>query len=98
MELKLEGIIKAIESFKELERNWNGYDAEPIPEAVINKALELAKQLQPTPEFVAPTARRSIQFEWEVDGLYTEVEVFNDKIEIFSIAKHDDKDVYIGNN
>jgi hypothetical protein len=37
---------------------------------------------------VFPTGRNSIQFEWEVDNLYLEMEVFEDKIKIFNQSEY----------
>lgn len=79
-------IIDKINSFREFKDNWNGYGAEPLSNIVIDRALDLAKQLNPTPE-VFPTGRNSIQFEWESDILYLELEVFEDRIDIFNEIK-----------
>lgn len=93
--LKLAEIIGKIEYIKSLKNNWNGYGTKPISESIINKALKLIKELKPIPE-VFPTGRDSIQFEWEKDELYLEMEIFEDKIEIFSLSEPHEKDITIG--
>jgi hypothetical protein len=79
----LKEAIKTIESFRELKHDWNGNNAEPLSEKVINKALNLAKELKPIP-LVFPTANNSIQFEWEDNILYLEMEIFEDCIKIYN--------------
>ena len=93
--MELTEAINKLESFKELKKDWNGYNAEPFSEKLINKALELLKQTTPIPE-VFPTANNSIQFEWEKTGLYLEIEIFENKVEIFAQSKYEEKLVTIG--
>ena len=64
-------------------KNWNGYDANPIPESVFNRARDVLLRLINQP-FIAPTANNSIQLEYHNDdGAYLEFEVFNDKVKMF---------------
>lgn len=96
----LEESIKRIEHYREFNKpNWNGYDAEPISEKVILKALDLVKQMYPVPD-VTPTGRNSIQFEWEVEELhlYVEMEIYEDKIELFSQANYGEINASIGDD
>lgn len=75
--------INTIESFRGLEKGWNGYDAETIPDSLIDRAIEFSKLFSCAYE-VFPTNRGTLQFEWFIEGkLYVEVEVFLDKIEVF---------------
>lgn len=53
-----------------------------VSENVITKALDFVKEISPIPD-VYPTARNSIQFEWETGERYVEIEVFEDKIELY---------------
>ena len=95
--LERKQVIQKIESFRRLKQDWNGNGASPFSEKLITKALDLAKQLTPVPN-VFPTARNSIQFEWETDNIYLELEVFEDKLEIFNQAFFDGKEIMnIGN-
>lgn len=66
-----------------LKYNWNDNGALPLPMSLIEKAKNLALQIEPTPH-VYPTANDSIQFEWMSGDLYLEMEIFEDKIEIYS--------------
>ncbi|MFC0903910.1 hypothetical protein ACFHWD_04290 [Clostridium sp. MT-14] len=93
--MNLQDKIKDIKSFRQLKYNWNGYNGEPISDIVIDKALNLIKELKPIPE-VFPTGRGSIQFEWGKDSLYLEMEIFEDKIQIFNIANKNTKEISIG--
>lgn len=77
---KLENINNLL-SFKKFQANWNGYDAQPFAENVIQKSIEFINspklRFQPS---VFPTARESIQFEYEKpNGNYLEIEIFEDK-------------------
>lgn len=73
--------ITRINSFARLNDNWNMNGAEPIQQDVINRALDLIKKLEFQPE-IFPTARQSIQFEYENDSQYLEFEIFGDKIDV----------------
>lgn len=81
----LENVDK-LQSFSKLKKGWNGYDADPIPKSVIERAHALLM----APEFpgheveVFPTARESVQLEMRLeDGSYLEVEVFENHYVIF---------------
>jgi len=80
---KLE-LIEKIESFRNFKNNWNGYGAKPISKNVINRAMILAYDFEPMQE-VFPTANNSIQFEWDMNGVYIELEVFEDNIKVFGL-------------
>lgn len=75
LEEKLNDITK-------LEDNWNGYGAKQFKPELIQKAKDLLKLLSNPPEIFC-TGRDSIQFEWEEDGHYFELEIFEDKITVF---------------
>lgn len=95
--MKKSEAIKTIEDFRNLQQNWNGYDASPISEKVIDKALTLIEDLLPVPQ-VFPTGGSSIQFEWESNELYLEMEIFEDRIEIFNHAENRGNVTTIGSN
>ena len=77
---------KDIEFFKDLEYNWNGYGAEPIPEKLIVCTENLLQNLSELPD-VFPTANKSIQIEYEkANGEYLEFEMFeDDRVHMFRI-------------
>lgn len=64
-------------------KNWNGYDVDPIPKAVIDLTRDVLLRLVKQP-FIAPTAKDSIQLEYENEfGAYLEFEIFSDHVEMF---------------
>ncbi|MEW6508801.1 MAG: hypothetical protein AB1432_13760 [Bacteroidota bacterium] len=78
--------INTILSFKKLEANWNDNEAEPFSEMIIQKAFDFINsallKFQPN---VFPTARHSIQFEYEKsNGNYLEIEIFEDRFSAYS--------------
>src|ERR1700754_603490 len=78
--------VQKIEAFGQLAPGWNGYDAEPISADIIRACTGYIKQLDIQPD-IFPTARNSVQFEYEYhDGRYLEVEIFeNDQISVFRV-------------
>lgn len=75
----MEKIVERIKSFRELGQNWNGYGAEPLKPSVIAIALHFVDLIGCSPNIeVFPTARGTIQFEWENDLYYVETEVYPD--------------------
>lgn len=72
-----------------LDKNWNGYGADPIPETIVNRCWLICLKLKYQPS-ISPTARQTIQFEYELeDKSYLEFEIYNDKIEILCVEKED---------
>lgn len=78
----LERSLERIKELQALEASWNMYDAEKIPEAVIQRAISLVKKLNHQPA-IFPTAQESVQFEFTPNGSYLEVEVFEDRYGIY---------------
>lgn len=77
--------LEKLEEFKNLEFDWNGNKAEPFSEFLVEKAKSVLLTLKEQPE-VFPTARKSIQFEYEKDnGDYLEIEIFEDFAKFFQI-------------
>lgn len=68
-----------IRSFGQLPKGWNGYTADPIPQDVVYRALRLLRELPVAPE-VFPTARESIQFEYDVGDRSLEIEIQKDSV------------------
>lgn len=81
--------IRALEEIQNLEENWNGCGAKPIPESVINLSRDIVMELDYQPE-VFPTARRTIQMEYELDdNSYLEFEVYPNYIAVMEVPKRD---------
>ena len=76
-------IAKKLNQFKGLQKDWNGYDAEPLPERVIDAALLFLEKLRESNQNidgweVFPTARQTVQFEKTTGRSYIEVEIYKD--------------------
>ena len=63
---RLEANLIKLEDIKKLKFNWNGYNAKPIPEEIIEKVkkviIKLGNDKQPE---IFPTGRETIQIEYE---------------------------------
>ena len=76
--------LERLNEFSLLQKGWNGYDADPPDGIVIHKARQLLWELLRYQPEVFPTARNSIQFEYEkIDGGYLEVEIFSDRYGVY---------------
>lgn len=69
-------------------KGWNGYDAEPISEKVLENAakLEDVLSLGQGEWELFPTGRNSVQYQIskpELNNIYSEIEVYEEKIEYF---------------
>lgn len=85
MEKIMEKNLNKIKEFEDLNLNWNGYGADPFMHELLGKVDKIIKNIIVQPK-VFPTGRQSIQFEYEKkSGAYLELEVFTDRIEVFSI-------------
>jgi hypothetical protein len=71
-----------ISSYEYLPINWNGNGATAISKDVIENALKLLNMIDHQPE-IFPTARNTIQFEYEKDDNYLEIEIFSDFLMIY---------------
>lgn len=65
---------KRLEMFQTFENGWDGYDAPPISEDIITKAIALLCKL-PSMPFVSASPSGTIQLEWENAGGYLEIEI-----------------------
>lgn len=74
---KLENNLVLLDELSRLNGNWNGYGAGVFNENLINFCKNILIMLQFQPE-VFPTGRNSIQFEFEKDGRYLELEIFSE--------------------
>ena len=66
--------LEKLDSFYDLGKDWNLYDADPVPEQVIDYSKNILQKLVKQPDEVFPTAANSIQFEayYDKDGFYVE--------------------------
>ena len=70
-----------------LEKNWNGYGAEPIDKTIIDKVEYIIKNICIQPQ-IFPTGRNSIQLQYErEDKSYLEFEIFADKIVCINVPQ-----------
>ncbi len=71
-------ILQTLNSFTDLnKKGWNGYDAAPITSSVIVHSKEVLKHFNYPPD-VFPLSYNGVQFEWEDDEYYIELEVRSD--------------------
>ena len=88
---KIQELINKTKDFKELKKNWDSYNADPISEKVINKTIDIICELWKYNvyfDYVFPGKNNNIQF--ELDGKYNGVELeINENKNIFVI--YDDK-------
>lgn len=83
--------LQKLNNIKLFKENWNGYNAKPFSDKLIEKCKEIVKKipdnLQPT---IFPTGRNSIQMQYELaDNSYLEFEIFLDKIVFLEVPKRD---------
>lgn len=82
-------VREALDAIAALGPDWNGYGAGPFGEGLVGKARRLAERLPGRPG-VFPTARDSIQFEYEAaDGSYLEFEVYADRTDCLFVPGRD---------
>lgn len=74
-----------LKEFSDLSYNWNENGAEPFSPKLIRISSLIIEEISHQPE-IFPTARQSIQFEYEKDnGDYLEFEIFEDRVEYLLI-------------
>lgn len=91
---------EALKDISELKENWNENGASPFSRQLIEKCSKLLNQLSAEP-FISPTACGAIQFEYEKEnGAYLEFEIYEDRIEAFSISSvgKEDEKIFNGSN
>lgn len=75
--------LEKLNHFSTFEKNWNGYEADPLPDNIIEVTRKILKRLSVQPEMF-PTARDSIQLEYEREnGDYLEFEIKATGVEVF---------------
>ena len=89
MDIKQIKNLNRLSDIKCLEKDWNGYEAEPIDKIIIDKAEYIIKNICIQPQ-IFPTGRGSIQLQYEhEDKSYLEFEIFADKIVCMQVPKKD---------
>ena len=70
-------------------KNWNLYNADPIPKSIYKIAKDIILHLEYQPMYINPTANNSIQFEWENKYNYIEFEITQRSVKIFIFLTED---------
>ena len=78
--------LEKIQDISELKDDWNGHGASAVKDTLIQKMKYLVLRLNIQPE-ISPTARGSIQFEYEKEtGEYLEFELFDIKLKVLTMV------------
>ena len=78
--------LEKIQDISELKDDWNGNGASAFKDTLIQKMKYLILRLNVQPE-IFPTARGSIQFEYEKEtGEYLEFELFDTKLKVLTMG------------
>lgn len=70
-------------------KNWNLYNADPIPKSIYKIAKNIILHLDYQPMYINPTANDSIQFEWENKYSYIEYEITQRSVKVFILITED---------
>ena len=70
-------------------KNWNLYNADPIPKSIYKIAKNIIRHLDYQPMFINPTANDSNQFEWENKYSYIEYEINQRSVKVFILLTED---------
>lgn len=82
-----------IKSFLALPNNWNGNGAEAIDKTVVLKAISLLRELEQQPD-IFPTARNTIQFEYEHGNDYLEIEIFEEYFNVYKSVANEEMEYH----
>lgn len=83
-------MIHLLETYSALDKDWDGYGAEPIDSKIIDRAKQMLDGLIAMPD-VYPTSASTIQFEFERGEDYLEVEIEKDCLKILICHNNDYK-------
>lgn len=70
-------------------KNWNLYNADPIPKSIYKIAKNIIHHLDYQPMYINPTANDSVQFEWENKYSYIEFEITQRNVKVFILLTED---------
>lgn len=73
--------------------NWNGYDADPIPQKVIDFVYRLLRNLGTQPE-IFPCASKSIDLEYDRHNAFMSLNISDNKITVFKDYKDRNEEEY----
>ena len=74
--------LSKINSFVKFKENWNSYGASPYSKNVLDNAKKAILKLNYQPE-IFPVADGSIQFEYDFNNSHLEMQIFEDRVEIY---------------
>lgn len=79
-------LYQSIDEISQLTEGWDGYSAPGFSDNVIDSAKKLLGAVKDSISGMSifPTMRASIQFEWEVDKYYAEVEIFEGEMHLYA--------------
>lgn len=87
--------LQKIQTFRSLKQNWNQNDAEPFDEKLLDTVNGILINLIKQPK-VFPTARQTIQFEFEKEnGDYLEFEIGSKNTTCLQIINEEEKEQII---
>jgi hypothetical protein len=87
--------LQKLESLRNLEKNWNGYESDPIDNKIIDFAKEFITKLAIQPQ-VFPTGRGTIQVEKHFDeNNFFELELSQEVISIYSRRNNHENEVEV---
>ena len=70
-------------------KNWNLYNADPIPKSIYKIAKNIILHLDYQPMRINPTACDSIQFKWENKYSYIKFEITQRSVKVFILLTED---------
>lgn len=86
-----------INSFYELEENWNGYKCPPVSGKALEVALEVLAHLDSEKIIgsdisvsIFPVPRGGVQYEFDFKDNYAELEILEDGVMIFMLSSDND--------
>lgn len=85
--------LKRLQHFATLEKDWNGYIAEPIAEENIEAATQLVELAGKSQPEIFPLSSGGVQCEWENDKLYIELDI--SLSDLWEIAWRDENDNWV---
>lgn len=90
----MEDLLNRLDEIGRLPYDWNGYQAAPFSNRLIDKCKEILLCLPVAPS-IYPTGRKSIQFQYRTeDNSYLEFEIFEDKVYGLWVPQNNKKTIF----